>query len=332
MRARVWIAAALLTLTAAGSVRSQAPSPARVEAPIEEVRLSDGVSRFGVRMTVGGQSVLAGIDTGAAGLRIMPDVAAGMTVTPSEQAESYAFGSGAHLTGVAGRTKIAIGALSGEVDAHLVRQVDCLPGRAGCPGRLGLGYGFLGDGLPGEGFRVLLGGNMGPTSIDNVFQAIGARRWILEVPRPGEGKGRLILNPTAEEMAGYRFASLAGGYAEKDGGGLHDAVIGCLKAVRDGRRVCGLTTFDTGAFVIRLLNIPAGPGHWPNGEALEFEIVKADRSTIVSMPITVGAQAQAIGYGTAPVRQPVLQMGAAPYYAFSILYDPSGRRLGFKPR
>src|SRR3954463_2176151 len=56
---------------------AQPPSP-RVELPIEAVKLSDGTVRYGVRVEVGGKSVLAGIDTGASGLRVMPDVAQGM--------------------------------------------------------------------------------------------------------------------------------------------------------------------------------------------------------------------------------------------------------------
>lgn len=326
---QIWSVVLVLAL-ACTAARAQSPAP-RVEVPIEDVRLSDGVHRYGVRIVVGGKPVLAGIDTGAAGLRLMPVAAEGAQIKAETTAESYGFGSGARLAGVVGRTKIEIGGLAGETSAHLVQKVDCQAGRPNCPGRLSLGYGFLGDGLPGEGFRVLLGGSMGPSSIDSPLAVVGARRWIIELPTPGE-LGRLILNPTTEEMAGYRWAALVGGHAERDGGGLHDAVAGCLRSLKDGRRVCGRATLDTGAYLIRLSNLPAGLPRWAEGEALAFDILGADRAPMLSTPITVGEPAQGLSYQTAPMNQTILQMGVAPYDAFSVLYDPAGRRIGFKPR
>jgi hypothetical protein len=316
-----------------------APAPARaidetrVELPVEAVRLSDGTVRYGVRIEVGGKAVLAGIDTGASGLRVMPDAAQGMRLEETKTEEIFAFGSGARPAGVIGKGRIAFGALAGETTLHLVKDVSCITSKPNCPGRLGKGYGFLGNGLVGEGFRVLLGGSMGPTTIDTPMLAAGARRWILEAPRPGEAKpGRLVLNPTDEEVGGYRMASLVGGHAERDGGGLHDAVFGCLKHRITERSVCGLVTFDTGAFFARILNAPATTPQWRSGEPLALELMTPDRKPVASATWTVGGQAQAIYFGAAPVRGAVLQMGVAPYYAFSVLYDPQRRRLGFKAR
>ncbi|HET9159937.1 MAG TPA: hypothetical protein VFN88_04950, partial [Caulobacteraceae bacterium] len=162
------------------------PAPPRVEVPVEAVKLSDGTWRYGVRITVGGKPVLAGIDTGASGLRVMPDAAVGMRAEETAQAEVFAFGSGARPAGVIGRAEISLGALSAPISVHLVKDVTCITSKPNCPGRLGKGYGFLGNGLVGEGFRVLLGGSMGPTTVDTPLLAAGAQRWILELPRPGE--------------------------------------------------------------------------------------------------------------------------------------------------
>jgi hypothetical protein len=256
-----------------------------------------------------------------------------MQVEETSTQEIFAFGSGARPAGVVGKGKVAFGTLTGEASLHLVKDVGCIASKPNCPGRLGRGYGFLGNGLVGEGFRVLLGGSMGPTTIDTPFMAVGARRWIIELPRPGEAApGRLVLNPTNEEAASYRMASLVGGHAERDGGGLHDAVYGCLTHKAGVRQACGLVTFDTGAFFARLLNVPPGTPQWTGGEALELQLMTPDRRPVASTAWTAGGPAQQIYYGTAPVRGTVLQLGVAPYYAFSVLYDPAGRRLGFKER
>lgn len=323
--------AALAMLGPAAPSWSQPPAP-RVEVPIEAVRLSDGTVRYGVQVSIGGKTLLAGLDTGASGLRLMPDAAKDAAVAPTTTPEVFSFGSGARPIGVVGRGRIAIGAAAGDGTVHLVQTVDCVAGRPQCPGRLGLGYGFLGNGLVGEGFRVLLGGGMGPTSIDTPLKVVGARRWIIELPRPGEAvPGRLVINPTEAETEDYRSARLVGGYAERDGGGLHDAVLGCLSP-SGGVQLCGLMTLDTGASFVRVLNAPAGFRPWSTGEALSIEILDPDRTLVTRGRMKVGGATQAIAYGTAPVRQPVLQLGVGPYYAWSVLYDPGARRLGFKVR
>ncbi len=326
-------AIAVLTLVAGPSQAVDEGAVWRVELPIETVHLSDGTDRYGVRIEVGGKSVLAGIDTGASGIRVMPDAAQGMTVDETKTEEIFAFGSGARPTGVIGKGRVTFGPLSGDAAMHLVKDVGCIASRPNCPGRLGKGYGFLGNGLPGEGFRVLLGGSMGPTTVDTPMTAVGAQRWIVELPRPGEtAPGRLVLNPTDAEISGYRMASLVGGHSERDGGGLHDAVFGCLKHKVTMRTVCGLVTFDTGAFFARLLNVPANAPMWKAGEPLELELMTPDRQPVAKMDWTTGAHAQQMAYGAAPARGAILQMGVAPYYAFSVLYDPARRRLGYKAR
>ena len=94
---------ALLALIASQPVLTQAP---RTEALIREVRLSDGVYRYGVPLTIGSTEVLAGLDTGAAGLRIMPDALDLKQVKAGTQPEFDNFGSGPRLVGVAARAPL----------------------------------------------------------------------------------------------------------------------------------------------------------------------------------------------------------------------------------
>jgi hypothetical protein len=321
----------VLALTCLAPALAQPPAAPRVEVPIREVVLSNGVPRYGVPMMVGETPVLAGLDTGAAGLRLLPDVAKGAKAEAAT--ESYAYATGTTLAGTRGRIRIGVGALSAEASAHLVTSTGCVKDRPGCPGSLGAGYGFLSHGLKGEGFRAMLGGNMGRTSIDHPLTVVGARRWIIELPRPGEGKdGRLILNPTDTEVAQFRTVRLAGQFREAEGGGLHDAVPGCVRNDANGERVCGLLTLDTGAYFIRVLN--AGEfvrAPWAEGAPLTVEF-RGEAGPPISTRMVVGREAQVVNFGAAPRSEVIVQLGTAPYFAHAVLYDPVRRRLGFKPR
>jgi len=324
--------AALLLVLGARQALPQ-PAPMRTEVPIRAITLSDGVIRYGVPMTIGKTEVLAGLDTGAAGLRVMPDALPAGEAAAGTTAEMYNFGSGTRLDGVIGQARLTIGTLNGPVTLHLVQKAGCVAKSPGCPGTLGLGYGFLGDGLPREGFRVLLGANMGRTTIDQPLAALGARRWIIELPRPGESaSGRLILNPTDEEVAGFAMVRLVGGFREQDGGGLYDSVPGCLRNDTTQARVCGPVALDTGAFTVRVMNPTVAPPPWPAGTPMSLEFTGERSAPVASLRMTVGKTAQGLSYGTAPVRGTIIQPGTAPYYAYSVLYDPVRRMLGFKAR
>lgn len=321
--------AALATASAAAA--QPIPDAPRFEAPIRALQLSDDTIRYGVPVKINGVDAMAGLDTGATGLRLMPDAPGRGKARGSDKTESFTFGTGSHLDGVVGETDLTIGAVSGKVPAHLVNHVDCEARRPVCPGLLGLGYGFLGDGLPKEGYRILLGANMDRTGIDNPLIALGARRWIIDVPRPGEvGDGRLIGNPTDEELAGFTLVRLIGGY-RREGGGLHDAIWGCLGNPVESNAFCGPMLMDTGAFALRLNN--SGRARtWPDGTPLVLDFRNSGAAAAIGMRLVTGAQAQVVALASAPSPGVILQPGVAPYYAFSILYDPVRRLIGFKPR
>jgi len=319
---------------ATSPLHAQPPASARVEIPIHDRTLSNGVHRYGFPLTIGGTELLAGLDTGAAGLRLLPDAVRAVDVEAGEKADEYGFSTGTRLLGKRGTAQIKIGSLSGKVSLQQVTSTACIPALPRCPGSLGLAqYGFLGSGLPGQGFRAQVGANMGPSSLDNPLMAVGARRWIIELPRPGEtAPGRLILNPTDAEIAGFVMASLIGGFAEPGGGGMHDAVGGCLRNEATGARVCGPTAMDTGAFNVRVLNGRLGPRPWPEGTPMTLAFNNAQRQPVASMKMVVGRLGETLGYGEAPRREAMIQPGTAPYFAYAVLYDPGGRRLGFKAR
>ena len=327
------IAALAVLIQGTGAPAQTQPPATRTEVPIREVRLSDGVRRYGVPLTIGSTPVLAGLDTGAAGLRIMPDAIPSGAAKAGVQSEYYNFGSGTRLDGVVGQVGIKLSDRSVPSSAHLVTKVGCVASAPRCPGTLGLGYGFLGDGLPNEGFRVLLGANMGPTTIDNPLIAAGARRWIIELPRPGEtAPGRLVINPTDEEVAGFVMLRLVGGFREEEGGGLHDSVLACLSNENIRARICGPTALDTGAYSVRVLNSAQDPSSWPGGAPMALEFTDETRKAGVVVRMTVGREAQSVLFGSAPRRETIIEAGVAPYFAYSVLYDPVRRMMGFKAR
>ena len=97
------------------------------------------------------------------------------------------------------------------------------------------------DGLPDEGFKAILGTDMAPEKVANPLTAMGVRRWIVELPRPGErGPGRLILNPTREETEGYVMLPMSAPFSKMQGGGLGTTPLpGCLQPGSTGRTAAG---------------------------------------------------------------------------------------------
>src|SRR5258708_8691166 len=230
-----------LVLLAAGFAARAAPA-SRSEAPIRQSVLSNGALRYAVPIRVGRTALLASLDTGSTGLRILPGALAPADAAVSAEPETYGYASGSRYEGVVGEASVAIGAAEGTAQIHLIRGIGCFAYLPHCPAsRTTLAqYGIAGGGLPGEGFKAILGIDMAPGRVGNPLRSLGVRRWIVELPRPGEGDGRLVLNPTQAETEGYAMLPLAAPYAHERGGGLHDAVPGCLSNAAPHARACGV--------------------------------------------------------------------------------------------
>ena len=228
IRSRAALAALALALAAPAHA---APAPgARSEAEIRQTTLSNGARRYAVPVQVGATTLMTALDTGSTGLRILPGVLAAGDAVASAEAEIYGYASGSRYEGVVGDATVAIGASRGRGPVHLIRSIGCFVYLPHCPAsRTTLEkYGIASDGLPGEGFKAILGIDMAPGRVGNPLRFLGVQRWIVELPRPDESQGRLVLNPTPAEMRGYVMIPLAAPYAHERGGGLHDAVPGCL--------------------------------------------------------------------------------------------------------
>jgi hypothetical protein len=313
-----------------------APAP-RGELVIREVILSDGARRYVVPVKVGAVAIDAGLDTGSTGLRVLPGVLSEADAKDGGHGETYAYGSGAELEGVVGEGEVAVGGLSGRSTLQLVRRVGCVISIPRCPAsRVSAAeYGIEGDGLPGQGFKAILGINMSSTRIANPFTAVGARRWIVELPRPGEGApGRIILNPTDAEVAGFALFALNPNLAGL-GGGLHDAIPGCLINIASKEKACGAVTMDSGAPGIDVQNANLGSRAWPDGTAAILGFYDTAGHPQAAETLTVGLRQQAshLTFSDNPRRRgTAIFSGLTVYFAYSVLYDADHQSVGLKAR
>ncbi len=310
-----------------------AQAQTRAEAPIRGVELSDGTPRYAVPITVGGVTVDAGLDSGSTGLRVLPGV------VPPDQAKgargtSYSYDSGTELNGVISEVTVGIGGLSGPAPVELVRKAGCR-GLARCPAEKVPfdQFGIQGNGLPGEGFKAILGINMGPDDTPNPLMKLGVKRWIIELPLRDDPKpGRLILNPTDQEIQGYTIFKIDPAFADRHGG-LHDALRGCVVDTKTKRSFCGPMDLDTGAPGIQV-GWSTAEAAFPAGDPAQVVFARGN-TPVLAADFEVGARAVSsrMSVRTEP-RQPGarIYLGVMPYMGFSVLYDPAAGTIGLKPR
>jgi hypothetical protein len=330
------VATALLLAALSHPAAAADPAP-RGEVAIKAVVLSDHAPRYTLPIKVGGTVIEAGLDTGSTGLRILPGVLADADAKASSRGETYAYGSGAKYDGVGGEGVLAIGGLEKTASLQLIQRVGCVERIPNCPAsRVPQGrYGIQGDGLPGEGFKAILGTNLSQANIDNPLVALGVRRWIVELPRPGEDKpGRLILNPTDDEVRGYVMLPMI--MADRaPRGGLHDAVPGCLTNTASKAKACGPLSLDSGAPGIQVANGGLGGQPWPPGTPATISFYDAAGHPQAAEALTIGLRQHAshLSFNSQPrFEGPAIYTGIAAYLGFSVLYDAEHGRIGLKPR
>lgn len=322
---------ALVMSFTVGSVAAVA-STQRVEVPIYAYTLRDGALRYGVPMTINGQRLIAAMDTGSTGLRVLPGI---MGAAPADaRPETYGFGSGVEINGAIVAATVQVGSLSGILDLQAIDHVSCKASRPDCPAsHVALkDYGLEGDGIPGAGFKAIIGLNMGRAGLDNPLASLGVSRWIVELPRPGEkNDGRLVLNPDPREVSRYIAIPVAPRFEKR--GALHDAVRGCISGIALDP-VCGFILPDTGSPVIHVMSpdpIIVKPAPGLVGSLVFQDAAGKDRlkeTLVFERPEQ--ASHLAIGRWRAPAT--LIMAGLTPYFAMSVLYDYADGTLGFRPR
>ena len=309
----------------------------RSEVPIREVVLSDGTHRYGVSVVVGTAHIEAGLDTGSTGLRVLSTGLKDGDVQATRATDYMEFGGGARLEGSVANASVAIGALSGTTTVQVVQRASCTGGATECAASAVpfARYRVMGGSRPGEGFGAVLGVNMGTAAdVANPLVSLGARRWIIDLPRPGDpGSGRLVLNPTDAEAASYTPVEIVDSFAAAHGS-LHDALRGCIVNETSHEKVCGAVVLDTGDPGLRVVRA-AQQQAWQDGTPVTLFFADAARQVHVALRTMVGSADQATRFVAehrpgAP--QPFILSGVLSYLAYSILYDPEHQVIGFKAR
>lgn len=307
----------------------------RAEVPVREVDLSDGTRRYAVSVTVGSTTLDAGLDTGSTGLRILSwRLASGDTEAPGGNTQ-YHYGSGTQFEGPAAVAKVTIGGVSGDTPVMLIRKIECASDKPDCGAKKAdpAHFGIQGDALPDQGFKAILGLNMAPNEVANPFVRMGVKRWIVELPRPGDpAPGKLILNPTDDEIAGFTRIHLIPGLTERTGG-IHDALPACLVNKATQKQICGVGLMDTGAPGLRI-SASEPERAWPNDTPSQL-VFGENGKAAQAMDFIVGRRDQASHLTTEvsndfPVTR--LYLGLMPYFAFDVLYDATRDEIGLKPR
>jgi hypothetical protein len=236
-----------------------------------------------------------------------------------------------------GTGTLNIGGLAAPSTMQLVQTVGCTEAKPNCnAAKVKLAqFGIQGDGLPGEGFKAIIGVNMAAAEVASPLRAIGAKRWIIELPLPGAGKpGRLIFNPTDDEVKGYARSPIQSEFSS-DPGGFHDAVQGCLLNVSSKAKVCGPLVLDTGAPGLQAVNARLGQKPWASGarSTLAFYDRKGDATAVAQFNIGERNHASNLIFRDEPrLNGARIFSGLTGYFAFFVLYDPGAKELGFLAR
>jgi hypothetical protein len=318
-----------------GPVHAADAAGPRAEVPLREVLLPNGTRRYAVPMTLGGVAVEAGLDTGSVGLRVLSRATANAQVDATTRHTTYSYTSGTRFKGVVAKATLALGGVSGPVPVDVIQAIDCRPEKPACPAAHAdpATFGIQGDGLPGAGFAAIFGINMGEDEVANPLIKLRVTRWIVELPKPGEpGSGKLILNPAADETAGFVMFPID--RALKDTrGGAHDAIDGCLRDLKTQQTVCGAIILDSGAPGIHIVTAePEKP--WTADDPARIVFVK-DGKPALAADFIVDRRDQASHLTTEDepqMRVPHLYAGLMPYFVFDVLYDAERGEVGLKPR
>jgi len=316
----------------------------RVVVPISQTLLPNGDIRYSVPVRVGDSvTVPALLDTGSTGLRVMQGAIFSTSYQDTGFQSLYEFGGGDRLTGTIGEAVVSVGGVPTEaaVPFEVVNQASCADFRPVCSASMvsAQDYGIGGDGIAGQGFQAILGVSLtvqnGASYTANPLTHIGARRWIIELPEPGQsGPGSLILNPDDSELQGFQMFQL--GVVPSAGAGYDsgwvDALPGCLNDATNGQDFCAPAILDTGS--------PGIIADMVGGQTAPLW----DRNDNVTMSFSAGNQTMSLPFvadrnpGTGLLQEPAqgnatrLLDGFLPFFYFDVLYDAANGQMGLRAR
>jgi len=316
----------------------------RVVVPISQTVLPNGDIRYSVPVRIGDSvTIPALLDTGSTGLRVMRAALFNTSYEDTGFESLYEFGGGDKLTGTIGTAEISVGGVptDGPVPFEVVTQASCAAFRPVCSASMvsPQDYGIGGDGIAGQGFQAILGGSLaienGASYTANPLTHIGARRWIIELPEPGQtGPGQLILNPDDAEVQNFQMfqlsvvPSVGVGYDS----GWVDTLPGCLNDGTNGQDICGPAILDTGSpgIIADMVGGQTAP-LWGRDDHVTMSFSTGNQT--ISLPFVADRNP-----GTGLLQEPAegntsrLLDGFLPFFYFDVLYDAAGGQIGLRAR
>jgi hypothetical protein len=303
----------------------------RQEIPITQTLGANGRYYYFVPVSVGRSPPFkALLDSGSTGLRLLPGLLVDGDATATSHTSKYGYGTGAQFTGIIARGVVALGdAKTAEpIAIMLIDKVGCAEGGDSCPtaGYTAQNFSFATEAGMSEPNRARIGVGLAPSDADNPLAKMGDGVWIVELPRPGDAKsGRLILNPTAEELSGFTRLQ-----ASPETGEL----LGCVIRSSDSQKVCGQVLPDTGGngMIVEARQRPAS-FPWEDGSQAVLGVVD-DKGTKFGMAFAVKhilGNSQNLHWQQSGRMVPRIS-GSLPFFGFSVLFDGPHHEIGFKPR
>jgi hypothetical protein len=335
------IASALVLTALLLASQCVAHAAERMVVPIKQSVLSDGDIRYSIPVVIaGGDPIDAMLDTGSTGLRILQGTVAETLYSVSDRTSLYRYGSGARLHGVIARAVVTVGgaATDAPIPLEIVQSVDCAGDTPRCPAARVRPeeYRIGGNGLPNQGFRAIVGINMGRADAVNPLSRIGMHAWLVLLPRPGErNPGTLIINPDDSDRNGFALFHTDDLLGQLPGaGGYHDAIAGCLVGEDGRRRVCGPTLLETGVPGLHLSSSePSDLSGWHPGSRAQIAFT-SDQGTELDVTLTEDADRSSRITTELKPNQPRARIaaGTLPYFTLAVLYDGEHSMIGLKPR
>jgi len=322
-----WLALAAFFLGAGGAFAQDV----RTEIPITQKLGANGRYFYFITLSVGNSPpITALLDSGSTGLMLLPGTIGPQDAQESSRFSSYGYGSGAQFGAVIGHGVMKLGGLQtrGPISMRLVKSVACRETRPACPvaGHTLSDFGFAEEAGMGNVNRARIGVSLGASDADNPLAELGNGVWIIELPRPGDAApGRVILNPGADDIAGYTRLAV-----NRETG----QVPGCAVNGTGKLSVCGNVLPDTGGngLTVEARQRPSS-FPWADGTPAILALDDA-RGDKIGMDFTirhVPGDPAALHWAQGNFPEPRIS-GSLPFLGFSILFDSHRHEIGFKPR
>jgi peptidoglycan hydrolase-like protein with peptidoglycan-binding domain len=298
--------------------------PGRVVVPITQ-RLFGSTIRYSIPVTIGSATVQAMLDTGSTGFRILSAAMPASNYTATTLQSSIVYG-GPILKGIVADAIMSIGGIVSQEPIEIAQSITCKDGDPGC------------DTADIFGYQAIIGISMKGADVPNPLIETGSAKWLIELPLPGaSAPGALIINPSANDIAGYTLFNVPQQTTDDVGTGIgplwaDNLLPICVTRNDKGISYCYGASFDSGAFNIN--PVPeSNISSWNDGVPATISVTNSAGTTLTDN-FTVGAipgshiyldQDSIVGLRN-------LNTGPLPFFNWNVLYEFNSGIMGLKAR